>query len=368
MNILTVNTGSSSVRLGLFEGEGKKLTRIDDVHFMTDDGPPENHLERFLDERRHTIDIAVHRIVHGGSGLTKPCLITETVEKEIERISPMAPLHNPRSLRWVRACREVTQGNTSQAAVFDTAFYSSMPDVAKMYALPNALCREHDIKRYGFHGIAHRAMVQRLQYIRPEIGNNGNVITMQLGSGCSITAVKNGTPVDTSMGFSPNEGLVMSTRSGDIDSGVITYLQTKAGLSILEIDEVLNRSSGLFGVSEISGNMKTLLATDDKKAVLAIDLYCYRVRKYIGAYAAALGGVDAVVIGGGVGENSPVIRENILQNMGWCGIVLDPDANNKTVAAEGHISSDNSRVAVLVVPVDEAAVLAQEAVNIISHV
>jgi len=364
MNILTVNTGSSSVRLGLFERESKILRRIDDRHLIPDDFP-ENHLKRFLDERLHSIDIAVHRIVHGGSGLTKPCLITERVENEVEQLSPMAPLHNPLSLIWVRACRNVTGSNTPQAAVFDTAYYSLMPDVARIYALPKDLCQEHDIKRYGFHGIAHRAMLQRIQYIRPEIGNDGSVITIQLGSGCSITAVKNGAPVDTSMGFSPNEGLVMSTRSGDIDSGVITYLQNNAGLSIREIDKMLNRSSGLFGVSGISGDMKTLLATENKNAELAIKLYCYRVKKYIGAYAAVLGGVDAIIIGGGVGENSPVIREHILQNMEWCGIFIDRDANNNTIGKEGYISSDKSRVAVMVVPVDEATVLANEAVNIV---
>ncbi len=243
-----------------------------------------------------------------------------------------------------------------------------MPDVSKIYALPKDLCNEHGIKRYGFHGIAHRAMLQRLKKLRSDIGNEGKVISVQLGSGCSITAIKDGTPVDTSMGFSPNEGLVMSTRSGDIDSGVLIYLQKEAGLTAGEVDRLLNKSSGLIGVSGISGDMRVLLESDEPAARLAVNLYCYRVKKYIGAYMAALGGAEAILFGGGVGENSPVIREKILEDMKWCGISLDRHANDEAIGKEGYISSDKSLVDVMVIPVDEAVVLAKEAIKVLNHV
>jgi acetate kinase len=365
MNILTVNTGSSSVRLGMFEKTPKGLIRIDERHVKPDEGIPADQLKRFLHERPGRMNAASHRIVHGGPALATSCIISEKVEKEIDRLSGLAPLHNPVALKWVRACRAVVGGDIPQVAVFDTAFYAAMPDVSRMYALPKDLCSTHGVIRYGFHGIAHRAMFQRLKKLRPDISKEGKVISIQLGSGCSITAIKDGLPADTSMGFSPNEGLVMSTRSGDIDSGVLVYLENKAGLSINEIDKILNKSSGLLGVSAMSGDMKILLASDDQGARLAVELYCYRVKKYIGAYAAALGGVDAILFGGGVGENAPPVRRKILENMEWCGVSLDRKANDVVVGKEGYISSDKSMVDVLVIPVDEAAVLAKEAVNVL---
>ncbi len=368
MNILTINTGSSSVRLGLFEKTPKGLTRINEKHFSPDDDTPENLLRHFVSNRVGQISTAAHRIVHGGSALTASCLINEKVEKEIDRLSILAPLHNPIALNWVRACWTVIGAAIPQIAVFDTAYYTSMPDVSKIYALPKDLCSKHGIKRYGFHGIAHQAMLQRLIKLRPDIGNQGKVISIQLGSGCSITAIKEGTPVDTSMGFSPNEGLVMSTRSGDIDPGVIAYLHNKAGLSINEIDKTVNKSSGLLGVSGVSGDMKTLLGSDEPDAVLAVNLYCYRAKKYLGAYMAALGGADCVLFGGGVGENAPRIRTKILENMDWCGISLDRQANDKMTGREGYISADKSTVDVIVIPVDEADVLAKEAEDLIGRI
>ncbi len=364
MHILTVNTGSSSVRLGLHEKTPKDLTRVDERYLKPDEDVPENLLKSFLRERTPKINSAAHRIVHGGSTLTKSCLISEKVEKEIARLSILAPLHNPVALKWVRACRAVIGPSIPQIAVFDTAFYATMPDVSRIYALPKDLSIEHGIKRYGFHGIAHRAMLQRLNKLRPDIGNEVRIISILLGSGCSMTAIKNGGPIDTSMGFSPNEGLVMSTRSGDIDSGLLVYLQEEAGFSINEVDKILNKSSGLLGVSGLSGDMKTLLESDIPDARFAVELYCYRVKKYIGAYIAALGGIDCIIFGGGVGENAPLIREKILDNMEWCGISLDRHTNNETIGKEGYISSDNSMVDVIVIPVDEGSVLASEAAEI----
>ena len=365
MKILTINTGSSSVRLGLYEADSDGSRRLAAVYLKPGKRHPEGLLEEFIDKEGGRIDAAVHRIVHGGSNLTEPCIINEEVEGEIERLSLLAPLHNPLALKWVRACRAVIGSEISQIAVFDTAFYTSMPEVSKIYALPKDLSREHGIRRYGFHGIAHRAMLQRYNKLFPDAGNKASVISIQLGSGCSITAIKDGLPVDTSMGFSPNEGLVMSTRSGDIDSGAILYLAENAGLSINEIDRTLNSSSGLLGISGVSDDMKTLIGSDSPDCKLAVELYCYRVKKYIGAYMAALSGVDAILFGGGVGEKSPVIREKILRNMEWCGLLIDDRANEKAIGKEGVISSDKSSIDVIVVPVDEAAVMAGEAIGLL---
>ena len=365
MKILTVNSGSSSVRLAIFNKDVKGLVRTGSGHLETGKEVPEDQLRRFIDEHGSRIDAVVHRVVHGGPSLTGPCLITEEVEMEIERLSNLAPLHNPAALRWIRACRAVIGNDIPNIAVFDTAFFARMPEVSRIYALPGGLCREHGINRYGFHGIAHRAMLRRFKEHRPDTGNNGRVISIQLGSGCSMTAIKDGLPVDTSMGFSPNEGLVMSTRSGDIDPGVITYLQNKAGLSANEIDRILNTSSGLLGVSGLSGDMRDLLGSEQPNARLAVELYCYRVKKYIGSYIAALNGVDAILFGGGVGENAPQIRKKILENMEWCGLLIDDRANEEATGREGRISSDKSSIDVMVVSVDEAAVMAEEAVNLL---
>ena len=367
MNILTINTGSSSVRLALFNIDAKGLVRTGSGHFETGKEVPEDQLRHFMDEHGGRIDAAVHRVVHGGPRLTEPCLITEKVEKDVDRLSHLAPLHNPIALQWVRACRAVTGSDIPNIAVFDTAFFARMPEVSKIYALPKELCREHGINRYGFHGIAHRAMLQRFKELRPDVGNNGRIVSIQLGSGCSIAAIKDGLPVDTSMGFSPNEGLVMSTRSGDIDSGVITYLQNKEGLSANEIDRILNTSSGLLGVSGFSGDMRTLLGSEEAGALLAVELYCYRVKKYIGAYMAALNGVDAILFGGGVGENAPQIRKRIIEKMEWCGLLIDDLANEKAIGKEGLISSGKSRIDIMVVPVEEDAILAEEAINVIGR-
>ncbi len=367
MNILTVNTGSSSVRLGLHEITSERLTVLKEVHVEPGEDLPENQIKNFLRERLELVSAVSHRIVHGGAALSESCIITESIEKKIDALSMLAPLHNPTALKWVKACRRAVGKDIPQVAVFDTAFYAAMPDVSKMYALPKDLCRKHSVKRYGFHGIAHRAMLQRLKKLHPGIADKGRIISLQLGSGCSITAIKEGRAIDTSMGFSPNEGLVMSTRSGDIDSGVLVYLQNQTGLSINDVDKILNKSSGLVGVSGLSGEMKTLLASEEPDAKLAVELYCYRVKKYIGSYMAALAGLDCITFGGGVGENAPFIREKILENMEWCGIALNNSANKKTAGKEDCISSDKGSVKIMVIAVNEGEVLAGEAVNVINN-
>jgi acetate kinase len=363
MDILTVNTGSSSIRLAFFSDDSGRLSRIAAKHCRPGEDTSENHLKDFLKTTPQRVSVIAHRIVHGGSTLTESCIINGEVEKEIDRLSLLAPLHNPTALTWIQACRAVMAPETPQIAVFDTAFYSAMPDVSKVYALPGDLCEKHGIRRYGFHGIAHKAMMHSFNELLPDSMKDGRVISIQLGSGCSITALKNGSPIDTSMGFSPLEGLVMSTRSGDIDPGIVVYLQKAAGFSVEEIERSLNESSGLLGISGISGDMRSLLESGEPAARLAIDIYCYRARKYIGAYAAALGGVDAILIGGGVGENAPVIRRKILENMEWCGMTLDESANADTVGRQGRISAHTGSAEIWVIQVDEAAVLAEEALD-----
>jgi acetate kinase len=367
MAILTVNTGSSSIRLAIFTGADSTVapSPIRSGHFSPRDGEPEALLRRFLSEPPTTgIDLVAHRVVHGGSRFTESRRIDRETERAIEDLAELAPLHNPVSLRWIRACREVLGNDVLQAASFDTAFFSSLPQVAATYALPGDLCRRHGIRRFGFHGLAHQSMWRRWRELRREIEAGGRVISLQLGSGASIAAIARGEPKDTSMGFSPLEGLVMATRSGDVDPGVLTYLQRVEGLTPEALEELLNRSSGLLGVSGISNDMRELLASDAPDARLAIDLFCYRGRKYLGSYLAVLGGADAILFGGGVGENGVPVRERILSGFEWCGIALDRALNQATTGREGRISAADSKVEVWVLPVDEAVILSQEATRV----
>ncbi len=367
MSILTINAGSSSLRLSLFEQQGAVLALLAEQHYDVADNFNPSLLEAFAaSAEAGKITLVVHRVVHGGTRFTTPCLIDAEVEAEIERLIPLAPLHNPPALAWIRTARGLLGEQVPQVAVFDTAFYRSLPEVATDYALPRELCQRHGIRRYGFHGIAHRAMWQRWREIRPEVKNGGRVISLQLGSGCSITAIDQGVPVDTSMGFSPLEGLVMATRSGDFDPAIVVFLQREAGLNSEQIERMLNHQSGLRGVSGISGDMRVLLESGSTGARLAIDLYCYRIRKYIGAYSMVLGGIDAILFGGGVGENSPQVRARILQGMAWLGVELDSTNNESGIGGEHCITAAQSRAEVWVIAVDEASVMVREALAVVS--
>ena len=364
--LLTVNTGSSSVRLDLFEAREAGVAQAVASYHAPLGSSPETALREFLHGwEARALQVIAHRVVHGGARFTAPCLIDSAVEQEIERLAPLAPLHNPQALAWMRACRSLCGAQVPQAAVFDTAFFTVLPDIAHTYALPHALAQQHAIRRYGFHGLAHQTMWQRWCALEPQRAGRGRVISLQLGAGCSISAIADGVPQDTSMGFSPLEGLVMATRCGDVDPGVLLYLQRECGMSLAALDHMLSRESGLLGLSGVSADMRALLASGEPRARLAVDLYCYRARKYIGAYLAVLGGADAIVFGGGVGEHAPEIRARILQGLKWAGIALDTTHNQTALGSEARISHVNSPIAVWVLPVDEAAILANEALALV---
>jgi len=363
LRILTVNTGSSSVRLALIEHRAvghdvvEARTRLEAGQDV-----PERLLKEFLADHP-PVEAVAHRVVHGGKQLVLPALLETPVRAEIERMAAFAPLHNPRALSWIRACDAVLGPDISQVAVFDTAFFADLPDVARLYALPHDVCDRHAIRRYGFHGLAHQAMWQRWHGGQTRRRGRSRVISLQLGSGCSITAIADGRPLDTSMGFTPLEGLMMATRCGDLDPGVVTYLLRASIYTAEELESVLNNQSGLLGVSGISADMRTLLASPEAAARLAVDLYCYRVRRYIGAYLAVLGGADAILFGGGVGENAPEVRARILSGLEWAGIKLDAARNSSAVGRDACISQAGHDVDVQVITVDEARTLADAAVT-----
>lgn len=364
MTLLTVNAGSSSVRLAAFGGTDR-FERIADGHWNDDGVRPIERLSAFV--KRHGIrDVTAiaHRVVHGGRKYTRPCIVDRDVEAEIERLVPLAPLHNPVALAWIRASRECLGAGAAQVAVFDTAFYANLPQVAATYALPRALRAEYGLRRYGFHGLAHEAMWRRWHELRPELHAGGRVISLQLGAGCSVTAVKHGHPVDTSMGFTPLEGLVMATRPGDVDPGMLLYLQRAAALTPETLERTLAHESGLRGVAG-DADMQALLARTDDDARLAVELYCYRARKYVGAYYAALGGLDGILFGGGVGEHAAAVRAAILNGLESLGVEIDDDANRAAVGGEVRIS--RGRVEVWAVPVDEAQVLARAAHELVPN-
>lgn len=367
MIILTVNAGSSSLRLAAFAEEQGTAQQIAAAKFDTHEGTPKALLQRFVDKHNLTsIDAVVHRIVHGGATFSGPCLIDSAVEEQIAQLTPQAPLHNPAALELIHTCQALFGSDTPQVAAFDTAFYHNLPALASHYALPADLVARHGLRRYGFHGLAHQAMWNRWAALQAGSAQTGRIISLQLGSGCSITATRNGEPVDTSMGFTPLEGLMMATRCGDLDPGLVLYLQRELGIGVAELDDLLNRRSGLLGVSGLSADMRVLLASDTPAAQLAVELYCYRASKYIGAYLAALGGADSIVFGGGVGENAAAIRARILANMGWAGIHLDPALNDTAGGQEQRISAAGSTVSAWVLNVDEQHLMANQACELLN--
>ncbi len=363
MKLITVNAGSSSLRLSVFYHDDDALQAVNSVHCSADDISDSRRFRHLLEEHDALdCNVVIHRVVHGGDKLTSTCRIDPQVESEIERLIPMAPLHNHAALNLIHYCREVLGDRVIQLAAFDTGFFRHMSSVAMTYALPHDVCQRLGIRRYGFHGLAHYAMWSGWRDLKPELQEGGKAITLQLGSGCSITAIDRGTAIDTSMGFTPLEGLVMATRCGDVDPGLIIYLQREGHVALDELDDFLNRQSGLLGISGLSDDMRELLAADDAASQLAVDVFCYRVRKYIGAYLVVLGGCDAILVGGGIGEHSAVIRQKIFAGLEWLGIDLDDAANRTADRHPSAIHSSRSRSDIRVIPVDEAMVMAREAV------
>src|SRR5215468_10119667 len=310
-----------------------------------------------------------HRIVHGGETFSESAVITEEVLKGIEECIDLAPLHNPNNIKCIHAARRLFGPKIPQVAVFDTAFHHSLPEQAYLYAVPYHLYRRHHIRRYGFHGTSHRFVAYRYRALNNLTREQTHVITLHLGNGCSAAAIRKGSPVDTSMGMTPLEGLVMGTRSGDLDAAVINVIATKEGLSTHEVEALLNTQSGLLGISGLTNDMKVLQEElkehDDRRVRLAVEVFCYRAKKYIGAYLASMGGADAIVFTGGIGENSPEIRARICAGLEWAGLRLDKERNQKTVGLEGSITTEASQLAAYAIPTDEELLIARDTVRVV---
>lgn len=366
-SLLTVNAGSSSLRLAKYMLE-KGTHCVGEKHYSPAPSACADVLGDFLSaQSSERPDMVMHRVVHGGKRLTKPCLIDQSVEAEIHRMRALAPLHNDLALGWVRAAREAFGQQTLQAACFDTGFYAELPSPAARYPLPLEFSDLYAIRRYGFHGLAHQSMLNQWRE-RAQKGAGQRVISFQLGAGCSVTATHGGNPVEMSMGFSPLEGLMMATRCGDLDPAVVLHLITEVGLSPTETGKLLNLSSGLLGVSGLSGDMQELLRSKNENAALAVSMFCHRARKYLGAYLAVLAGADALLFGGGIGEHAATIRARILGNFNWAGIQLDIKRNS-TVSSEngGPIHSDYSKVELWVIPSNEAQIMAEAGADLLAR-
>ncbi len=366
--ILTINTGSSSVKYGIFDEDTLRCSGIierigvDARHRFdgkTKKVDARTYTQAFriilstVKDLGITIDAVGHRVVHGAD-MTETTRLTPRAMRKIEGLIPLAPLHNKPELEGIHICQSLFA--VPHFAVFDTAFHMTMPPHASTYAVPTALAKRHGIRRFGFHGINHKYLALEAADHLGKRPDACKIITCHLGNGCSITAVDRGKSVDTSMGFTPLEGLMMGTRCGDIDPGILIFLQRK-GYSAKGIDEILNERSGLLGISGATHVMRGLLARKDARAKLAVDMFCYRAAKYIGAYLAVLDGADAIVFSAGIGENAAGIREKILSRLRHAGVFVDKKknrANAKTITAK------KSRIKALVIPADEAHMIARE--------
>lgn len=410
MRVLVLNSGSSSLKFRLFEvADAEPSGQQEAVHALIggavegiggmavlqirQNGDTASRLERQVQDHTEAvqwmfahlhaanpgqsrvdplprIDAIGHRVVHGGERFQRSVRIDAEVLAEIDRLSELAPLHNPACLAGIRGAQATIGADIPMVAVFDTAFHHTLPAHASTYAIPQALAARHGIRRYGFHGIAHASLAAAYASVTDQPLQAVRLITLQLGNGCSATAIHQGRSIDTSMGFTPLEGLVMGTRSGDVDPAVVSYLARHGPMAVEEVERILVEESGLRGVSGMSHDMRVLLNAAEQEqnaqADLAIDLFCYRARKYIGAYLAVLGGADAIVFGGGIGERAPSIRTRICAGMEWCGLKLDPERNLAAVGlAAGDaacISQDNASLAAYVAAADEEIWIARETV------
>ncbi|MGB8063148.1 MAG: acetate kinase [Candidatus Sulfotelmatobacter sp.] len=407
MNVLVLNSGSSSLKFqviatdleqikqhqddricrGEVEGVGGEAiirTQYRNQQGHTETAPIRDmtaaldYLLRYIASERSgikeiksTADVHAvgHRVVHGGELFKESTLIDDRVLKGIEDCIDLAPLHNPNNVKGILAARDLFGKDIPQVAVFDTAFHHTLPEQAYLYGVPYHLYRRHRIRRYGFHGTSHRYVAFRYRALRGLTRQQTNIITLHLGNGCSAAAIQGGSSVDTSMGMTPLEGLVMGTRSGDLDPAIVSVIARKEGMSSSEVDTLLNTQSGLLGISGLTNDMRELQAElkehDDRRVRLAIELFCYRARKYIGAYLAAMGGADAIVFTGGIGENSPDVRARICADMEWAGLRLDAARNQATVGREGQISRDDSKLLAYAIPTDEELLIARDTVRVI---
>ena len=313
------------------------------------------------------IDAVGHRMVHGGEKFNKSVVLTDEVLKVFEECSDLAPLHNPANLKGVKAVSELMPG-LPQVGVFDTAFHQTMPDYAYMYAVPYDLYEKYGIRRYGFHGTSHRYVAKRVCDFLGVNPEDKKIITCHIGNGASIAAVDGGKCVDTSMGLTPLEGVMMGTRSGDIDGGAVSFIQKKLGLDADGISDLLNKKSGVLGVTELSSDMREVEAAcqnGDPKAVLAMKMYNYRIKKYIGAYAAAMGGVDIIVFTAGVGENQWSTRQEACEGLEFLGVEIDKELNKGLRGVEKVISTADSKVTVCIIPTDEELMIATDTMNLL---
>lgn len=401
MNVLVVNSGSSSLKFQLVDTSLELIETDQDrqrargiieriggqalLQFQADDGPKLKETAPIRDHKQ-AIDRAIswlhnesgvlhstseihavgHRVVHGGERFRESVLISDEVISGIEDCIDLAPLHNPANLKGIRAAQALLGVGIPQVAVFDTAFHSTMTPATYLYGIPYHFYRRHQIRRYGFHGTSHRYVAYRYRTMLGIPKEDVNIISLHLGNGCSACAVQGGQSVNTSMGMTPLEGLLMGTRCGDIDPSIVEILAQAEGLSVYEVDALLNKQSGLLGLSGLTGDMRDLLLerreNQDRRATLAIDIFCRRVQHYIGAYLAQMNGADALVFTGGIGENAAEIRSQILANLTWLGVELDPVANEKPT---GPITTPQSRLPVYVIPTNEELLIARDTVRAI---
>jgi len=408
MNVLVLNCGSSSLKFQLIETDAERIDSDQDrklargiverigsqgvITWKGESGPKQRHAEPVRDHRA-AIDIVLrwivsegsgidsiqslndihavgHRVVHGGERFQKSVRVDDEVIDGIQDCFELAPLHNPANLQGIRATQELLGNGVPQVAVFDTAFHSTMPETSYLYALPYQYYRRYKIRRYGFHGTSHRYVSYRYRRLHGMERDQLQLITLHLGNGASACAIRDGSSIDTSMGFTPLEGLVMGTRSGDIDPQIIEFLMHKEGIDIGEIDTLLNKRSGMLGLSGLTSDMRELLEEEtengDRRARLAIDIFCGRVKGYIGSYMARHGRVDGIVMTGGIGENAAPVRARILNGLEHMGIELDEAANDAIRGGdEGRISREGSPVSVHVIPTDEELLIARDTFRVV---
>ena len=399
MKILVLNCGSSSIKYQLFdmvsgavmakgivEKIGLKGSFLKNERFDGDKVKLEGEIldhqtgieyllglmvskKRGVIKNLNEIDAVGHRLVHGGERFQGSCYLDDETIKGVEDCSDLAPLHNPANLKGIYAMKTVLP-DVPQVGVFDTSFHQTMPDYTFMYALPYSLYKKYGIRRYGFHGTSHSYVSKRACEILKKDYSSLKIITCHLGNGASITAIKDGKSLDTSMGLTPVEGLIMGTRSGDVDAGALTLIMEKEEIDYASLNTLLNKHSGVLGISGISSDMREVESAaeeGDERAVLALKMYEYRVKKYIGAYAAAMGGVDLLVFTGGIGENAVETRENICSDLEFLGLEFDKNTNNGVRSKEMVISRKESKVIVMVIPTNEEYVIASETQEIVNH-